>query len=605
MYLLDGLHEDLNKIKNKPYLPDLDFPQDTPDHIMAKESWKAYQKRNLSIITDLMMGQYKSVITCPEEGCNKVSTTFDPYLTWSVPISSKKRKFIDFKFLPFELGRIPYIIKLEITSEILSVTQLKALAEAKIGVTSQTCQFYYISRSIEKVQEDKITIKELRKKVKRSSYYELFLIEKSREETLILPEDSIEIYASFTHEEETSWSSAYKRTFFVRPFYFSQKDSAHSIHLKIFKYLRYFFENSDKNIELEEENSIKNLDEEAYKVVNADNACYLISWSPNYRGFDPCEFCGNKYCQGCKVEDDERINLQELLEKCKSSSCTSVNNIEIEIFWKPKKTFVTSLSKFMNNYQPFVKKSGLEMEDHKDEMEEEGLSLYDCMKLFSEPEQLDKENQWYCSNCKEHKLAKKQMSVYKAPKYLIIHLKRFKSKGSRSFYSYGNHGKANDLVKFPIKGLRLNDYVINHDKMEDYDNENNNEKNKPPVVYDLYAVSNHSGGLGGGHYYAYGKNAIKDSWYCFNDSSVREMNESEVITSGAYCLFYERRDSNQKKNIEFDIVKIKKEDKVKNSEKNEEKKENLIGSACRDDEYNISEAAPRKEILERINHNAS
>ena len=37
--------------------------------------------------------------------------------------------------------------------------------------------------------------------------------------------------------------------------------------------------------------------------------------------------------------------------------------------------------------------------------------------------------------------------------------------------------------------------------------------------YDLYAVSNHYGGLGGGHYTAYGKNNGK--WYEFNDSSVR------------------------------------------------------------------------------------
>ncbi len=59
-------------------------------------------------------------------------------------------------------------------------------------------------------------------------------------------------------------------------------------------------------------------------------------------------------------------------------------------------------------------------------------------------------------------------------------------------------------------------------------------------VYDLYAVSNHYGGLGGGHYTAYAKNNGK--WYDFNDSSVRACTQSSICGSGAYILFYKRRD---------------------------------------------------------------
>jgi len=59
-------------------------------------------------------------------------------------------------------------------------------------------------------------------------------------------------------------------------------------------------------------------------------------------------------------------------------------------------------------------------------------------------------------------------------------------------------------------------------------------------VYDLYAISNHFGGLGGGHYTAYCKNAGK--WYEFNDSSCRSTSEGSITGSGAYILFYERRD---------------------------------------------------------------
>lgn len=41
-------------------------------------------------------------------------------------------------------------------------------------------------------------------------------------------------------------------------------------------------------------------------------------------------------------------------------------------------------------------------------------------------------------------------------------------------------------------------------------------KSKP--VYELYAISNHYGGLGGGHYTAFAKN--NGQWYEFDDSRV-------------------------------------------------------------------------------------
>ena len=57
--------------------------------------------------------------------------------------------------------------------------------------------------------------------------------------------------------------------------------------------------------------------------------------------------------------------------------------------------------------------------------------------------------------------------------------------------------------------------------------------------YELYAISNHYGSLGGGHYTAYAKN--EDKWYSFNDSSVSGVNADKVKGSGAYILFYRRR----------------------------------------------------------------
>jgi hypothetical protein len=61
-------------------------------------------------------------------------------------------------------------------------------------------------------------------------------------------------------------------------------------------------------------------------------------------------------------------------------------------------------------------------------------------------------------------------------------------------------------------------------------------------VYDLYAVTNHLGGSGAGHYIAYVKAQHDQQWYCFDDESTREMDESAVQSASAYLLFYMRRD---------------------------------------------------------------
>ncbi len=59
-------------------------------------------------------------------------------------------------------------------------------------------------------------------------------------------------------------------------------------------------------------------------------------------------------------------------------------------------------------------------------------------------------------------------------------------------------------------------------------------------MYDLFAVSNHYGGLGGGHYTACCR--VDDgSWHCFDDSHVSAIDEAAVHSPAAYVLFYRRR----------------------------------------------------------------
>ena len=71
-FLLDGLHEDLNRVLKKPYVekPDWEGGGDKELVALAKESWDGYMKRNDSVIVDLFQGQYQSTLVCPE--CEKV-----------------------------------------------------------------------------------------------------------------------------------------------------------------------------------------------------------------------------------------------------------------------------------------------------------------------------------------------------------------------------------------------------------------------------------------------------------------------------------------------------------------------------------------------------
>ena len=57
----------------------------------------------------------------------------------------------------------------------------------------------------------------------------------------------------------------------------------------------------------------------------------------------------------------------------------------------------------------------------------------------------------------------------------------------------------------------MTDYTLNTLLPSEYSKETpatNGEVKKTKLIYDLYAVSNHFGGTGGGHYTAYGKNCV-------------------------------------------------------------------------------------------------
>ena len=60
-FLLDGLHEDLNRIIKKPYV-EMGSHLGKTDEQFAQESWNDHLKRNDSIIVDLFHGKFYNII---------------------------------------------------------------------------------------------------------------------------------------------------------------------------------------------------------------------------------------------------------------------------------------------------------------------------------------------------------------------------------------------------------------------------------------------------------------------------------------------------------------------------------------------------------------
>lgn len=140
-----------------------------------------------------------------------------------------------------------------------------------------------------------------------------------------------------------------------------------------------------------------------------------------------------------------------------------------------------------------------------------GITLDECLDEFERAEVLSEQDMWYCPRCKEHRRASKKFDLWKSPDYLVAHLKRFSSSGYR-------RDKLDVVVDFPIEGLDLTSRVIQKEEGRE-------------EIYDLVAVDDHYGGLGGGHYTAYAKNFVDGRWYSYNGTPPRFITISQLTST--------------------------------------------------------------------------
>ena len=479
-FLIDGIHEDLNRIKNKPNLADPE-PDGLTEQEFADKFWDNHLQRNNSIIVDLMHGQYRSEVECPD--CHKLSITFDPFLMLTLPIPDKKIKNIEFIYISDDA----------ITKAKVSVTNPIA-REFKI----KACEYFNLNPQDIIIADTSMgSIKNLinDNSVKLSKRSTILLYNKTKLDEGENEDDYFEIFCDFRKKSYGYVGSIIGQPKILKiPKSLTLKDLYHHI----FAYIMRLRKEEVDDIEQHFREKFVNFFSKSY----SDNFFSLKIHNPYQY---PCCVCDRISCPGCPLSYENK-DLSKYINNCKEPNARISINFEQAV----DTNFLTEVTIHESYYT-----------NHENNIQE-SIPISECFNLFSKKEQLDEQNTTYCSKCKTHNQVIKKMDIYRLPKILVIHFKRFKQKG---YFS----SKNNKLIDFPLEGLDMKEFSLGCEG-----------------IYDLYAVSNHYGSLEGGHYTAYAKSQDGE-WRDFDDSSVSIVNnvKDQVVASSAYVLLYQKRDNSE------------------------------------------------------------
>ncbi|OCF44499.1 ubiquitin carboxyl-terminal hydrolase 4/11/15 [Kwoniella heveanensis CBS 569] len=662
-FLLDGLHEDLNRIIKKPYIEKPDWKAGGGDKELAelgKECWEGYKKRNDSVIVDLFQGQLRSTLVCPE--CHKESITMDPFMYLTVPLPIAQHRRMKMTFVPRDVGKPPVNVNLLVPQN-ASFAQIKDKLSAIVGSkpshllgfdlwNGYPYQFWLDpDHNSEAKDSDQIIFYELDAPVVATRkalgtvptdgsitvpVYSFKTVEHYRGSGYhrghdVPSQNHLKPFFITLSKQEATDPAAVREaimqgyTRFVRPEYQDQlyvhassskaaipksprpdsEDAVTEIHL-----------NGDQatvvEVASDQTDSIMDVDSPNNSQVPASTITGLHSGASTTSLISQASTSGRSATGSIsgplvprtdlfkvhvadpagdftfKSKDKDNV-VQPIYKKEPSGASHSWSPLESRKK-KAKKHIVNRLTSSISSIvspsyasedeetasdastlaqkaAPVIRpgegifcewsaktfeewleadKMGDDVIDPAIEKElakkQQGksITIEDCLDEFSKEETLGEDDLWYCPVCKKHQAATKRLEIYKAPDILVICIKRFGSARRMA-------DKLDHLVQFPVDGLDLGDRIgerkvakslkLNGDRLEDYGIEEEAEE----MVYDLYAVDNHFGGMGGGHYTAFCRNKVDGEWYNYDDSRVTKADASSVQSRAAYLLFYRRR----------------------------------------------------------------
>ncbi|XP_032145713.1 ubiquitin carboxyl-terminal hydrolase 4 isoform X2 [Sapajus apella] len=452
-FLLDGLHEDLNRVKKKPYL-ELKDANGRPDSVVAKEAWENHRLRNDSVIVDTFHGLFKSTLVCPE--CFKVSVTFDPFCYLTLPLPLKKDRVMEVFLVPADPHCRP--------------TQYRVTVPL-MGAVSDLCEA--LSR-LSGISAENMVVTD----VYNHRFHKIFQMDEGLNH--IMPRDDIFVY-------EVCSTSVDGSECVTLPVYFRERKSRPS--------------STSSGAALYGQPLLLSVPkqkltlESLYQAVCDRISRYVKQPLPDEFGSSPLEpraYSGSR--NSCEGEDEEEMEHQEegneqLLET-EGSREDDLGNDPSETTQKkikgqpcPKRLFTFSL---VNSYGTadinslatdgkllkLNSRSTLAIDWdsetrslYYDEQESEAyekhvsmlqlqkkkkttVALRDCIELFTTMETLGEHDPWYCPNCKKHQQATKKFDLWSLPKILVVHLKRF------SYNRYWRD-KLDTVVEFPVRWVMV------------------------------------------------------------------------------------------------------------------------------------------------------
>ncbi|KAL8526927.1 hypothetical protein ACS0TY_015974 [Phlomoides rotata] len=487
-FLLDGLHEDLNRVKRKPYVQAKE-EDDRPDEEVADEYWKNHLSRNDSIIVDLCQGQYRSSLVCPI--CKKLSVTFDPFMYLSLPLPSSSLRKMTVTIFSTDGTDLPHPVTITVPNSGTSKDLVEALGLACSLRNDETLLIAEIfNNSIFRILDAPSDSLDLIRDHDRLVAYRF-------------PKDMDGApLVVFTHQEQ---EKSYTYTFlsfkkFGVPLVarISDFSNGSGIYKEFLKLINPFLLPSEEYLIDDDASRTSAREEDKVDDTVPDEASNSKNEFKSYLDAQT-DF---EFHLVTGSYSSSRIEMNEPVPILKSDQ-----KIEVSVSWSHKmiQEYDTSILSVL----PEVCK----------ERPLDSISLYKCVDAFLREEPLGPDDMWYCPKCKVHRQASKKLDLWRLPEILVVHLKRF------SYTKYWKN-KLETFVDFPVDDFDLSNYILHQSK------ESCNR-------YMLYAISNHYGGMGGGHYTAFAKHEV-GGWYEFDDSGVFPTSEERIKNQAAYLLFYKR-----------------------------------------------------------------
>ncbi|XP_058199784.1 ubiquitin carboxyl-terminal hydrolase 5 isoform X1 [Rhododendron vialii] len=508
-FLLDGLHEDLNRVKHKPYVKSRDA-DGRLDEEVADEYWANHISRNDSIIVDVCQGQYKSTLVCP--ACNKISVTFDPFMYLSLPLQSTTTRTMAVTVFTCDGSALPNACTITVPKQGRCRDLIQAISNACSLKHNEKLLLAEIrSHLIHRFLEDPLI---LLSSIKDDDHLAAYKIPKFVKNTKFL---------QLIHRREERETSNAQSTIGWKPYgtplvspiscdeVITRGDIQSMVHTMLSPMLR---TESVGHPDISDTNTLLPASDPS-QTTSSSAACRdsNVEDSVQRNGGSSKSVTLPKLPLQLVDENNACIDLSVGEDKAVKLSSSSMS-ILVFIDWSGK--LLEKYDAYYLENLPEVFKNGPVTKKARTEP----LSLYTCLEAFLREEPLVPEDMWYCPQCKERRQASKKLDLWRLPEVLVIHLKRFS-------YSRSMKHKLETFVNFPIHDFDLTNYIAN-------------KNNASRQLYELYALTNHYGGMGSGHYTAHIKLLDENRWYNFDDSHISPINEEDVKSAAAYVLFYRR-----------------------------------------------------------------